>query len=236
LGVEGVPVANSTLSDKVQRFIELLFAFLLFGTQTILNAGVFISIMSIPLLPYLFYALSGQYSIGAIETEVWAMLFLDTFLVGRIIALVGVAVLLVAAAQLIWSRRKHAPFTTTGAYSVVRHPQFTGIIVVTFGLSVMVLTNSTGRLFQVAGLWLLQILGYIMLAKFEEWRLTKKLGDSYYNYKRKVSFLFPMKRPQRLPELLFTIFIAILLFTVLLVLPYEQIRIYSSKLFLVALT
>jgi len=138
---------------------------------------------------------------------------------------------LVAAAQLLWSRHKRDPFITTGAYSVVRHPQFTGIIIVTFGLTVMVLTNSTESLFQTAGLWLVQILGYIALARYEEWRLTKKFGDGYREYKQKVPFLFPIKSPSRIPETLFTFFAAILLFVVLLILPYELIRIYSSRLF-----
>ena len=224
-------MGNPTFSERARHFLEVVFTALLLGTQTILQAGVAISIMSIPLLPYLFYVLSGQYSPSVIETEIWAMFSLDTFLVGRIIALIGAIVLLVAAAQLLWSRHKRVPFITKGAYSLVRHPQFTGIIIVTFGLTVMVLTNSTESLFQTAGLWLVQILGYIALARYEEWRLTKKFGDGYREYKQKVPFLFPIKSPSRIPETLFTFFAAILLFVVLLILPYELIRIYSSRLF-----
>jgi protein-S-isoprenylcysteine O-methyltransferase Ste14 len=223
---------NSKRAEKIRHLLEALFTILLFSTQTILNAGIAISIMAIPLLPYLFYLLAG---IGnypeALDTEIWAMFYLDTFIVGRMIASIGFVVLLLAAAQLLWSRHKGVELITTGAYSMVRHPQFTGIIIFTAGLTVMVLTNSTANLFQTADLWLIQILGYVALARYEEWRLTKKFGDSYRQYKQRVPFLFPLKSPSRIPETLFTVFMAILIFLVLLFLPYDLIRIYSSRLF-----
>lgn len=163
------------------------------------------------------------------------MLFSKDFIVGRIIALIGIAVLLLGAAQMLWSRHKGVGLSKTGAYSVVRHPQFTGIIIVTVGLTVMVLTNSTASLFQTPVLWLMQILGYIALARYEEWRLTKKFGDGYHQYKQKVPFLFPIKGPSRIPETLFTVFMAILIFIVLLFLPYDLIRVYSSRLMCVCI-
>ena len=211
--------------------LEAVFTVLLFGTQTILNAGNAISIMAVPLLPYLFYLLTGAGNYPeALKTQIWAMFYLDTFIVGRLIAVVGAAVLLVAAVQLLWCHIKGVEVIKTGAYSVVRHPQFTGIIIITFGLTVMVLTNSTSSLFQTAGLWLIQVLGYIALARYEEWRLLKKYGDDFYQYKQKVPFLLPIKSPLRIPETLFTIIIATIIFAVLLFLPYDLIRIYSSKL------
>jgi protein-S-isoprenylcysteine O-methyltransferase Ste14 len=225
-------MGNLKLAERARHLLEVVFTALLFGTQTILNAGIAISIMTIPLLPYLFYLLTGTGNYPeALDTEIWAMFYLNTFIVGRIIALIGVVVLLLAAAQLLWSRHKGVALIKTGAYSVVRHPQFTGIVIVTVGLTVMALTLSTASLFQTAGLWLVQILGYIALARYEEWRLTKKFGDGYRQYKQKVPFLFPIKSPSRIPETLFTIFMAILIFAVLLFLPYDLIRIYSSRLF-----
>lgn len=108
---------------------------------------------------------------------------------------------------------------------MVRHPQFSGIIIITVGLTVMVLTNSTDSLFQIVGLWLIQILGYIAIARYEEWCLSKKIGEEYRQYKRKVPFLFMVKCPSRIPETLFTIFIAVLLSVVLTFFPYGLIRI-----------
>jgi len=216
------------LRDKVIHSLEAVLTAVLFGTQTILNAGWAISVMSMPLLLYLVYFLKGE---AYPEREIQVLLFSKDFIVGRMIALIGTAVLLLGAAQLLWSCHKGVGLIKTGAYSMVRHPQFTGIIIVTVGLTVMVLTNSTASLFQTPVLWLIQILGYIALARYEEGRLTKKFGDGYRQYKQKVPFLFPIKSPSRIPETLFTIFMAILIFIVLLFLPYDLIRVYSSRLF-----
>lgn len=218
-------MANLKTGERVRHLLEAIFTALLFGTQTILNAGIFISIMSIPLLPYLFYFLSGQHPLTALEFNIYVMLFAKEFWVGRAIALIGVAVLSLAATQLLWNRHKGVVLIKTGMYSVVRHPQFSGIIIITVGLTVMVLTNSTDSLFQIVGLWLIQILGYIAIARYEEWCLSKKIGEEYRQYKRKVPFLFMVKCPSRIPETLFTIFMAVLLSVVLTFFPYGLIRI-----------
>jgi len=218
-------MANLKTGERVRHLLEAIFTALLFGTQTILNAGIFISIMSIPLLPYLFYFLSGQHPLTALEFNIYVMLFAKEFWVGRAIALIGVAVLSLAATQLLWNRHTGVVLIKTGMYSVVRHPQFSGIIIITVGLTVMVLTNSTDSLFQIVGLWLIQILGYIAIARYEEWCLSKKIGEEYRQYKRKVPFLFMVKCPSRIPETLFTIFMAVLLSVVLTFFPYGLIRI-----------
>lgn len=218
-------MGNLKTGERVRHLLEAIFTALLFGTQTILNAGIFISIMSIPLLPYLFYFLSGQHPLTALEFNIYVMLFAKAFWVGRAIALIGVAVLSLAATQLLWNRHKGVVLIKTGMYSVVRHPQFSGIIIITVGLTVMVLTNSNSNSFQILGLWLIQILGYIAIARYEEWCLSKKIGEEYRQYKRKVPFLFMVKCPSRIPETLFTIFIAVLLSVVLTFFPYDLIRI-----------
>jgi protein-S-isoprenylcysteine O-methyltransferase Ste14 len=216
---------NSKAGERVRHLLEAIFTAFLFGTQTILNAGIFISIMAIPLLPYLFYLLSGQHPLTALEFNIYVMLFAKEFWVGRAIALIGVVVLLFAATQLLWNRHKGVVLIKTGMYSVVRHPQFSGIIIITIGLTVMVLTNSTDNLFQIVDLWLIQILGYIAIARYEEWCLSKKIGEDYRQYKRKVPFLFTVKCPSRIPETLFTIFIAVILSLILTFFPYGLIRI-----------
>jgi len=201
--------------------LEAIFTALLFGTQTILNAGWAIGIMTLPLLPYVIGFVSGK---ANVEREIYALFFMKTVIVGRVIALIGVGVFLLAAIQFLWNRHRGVELIRTGAYSVVRHPQFTGIIIITIGLTVMVMTYGFTSS-QIAGLWLLQILGYIAIARYEEWRLSKRFGEDYRQYKRKVPFLFPIKCPSIIPETLFTIFIAVLLSAVLMLFPYHLIRI-----------
>lgn len=213
------------VGERVRHLLEALFTALLFGTQTILNAGLFISIMTIPLLPYMYYILIGQQPLSAVEFELYVMFVSKTFLVGRIIALIGMVVLFIAAAQLLWSRHKDVGLIKTGAYVVVRHPQFTGIIIATIGLTVMVMTNmGYGSPIQLAGLWLIQVLGYVAIAKYEDWRLSKKFGETYQQYKKKVPFLFPIKSNQYIPEILLTILITLLITVVLMLFPYNLIR------------
>jgi protein-S-isoprenylcysteine O-methyltransferase Ste14 len=215
-------MVNSRLKEKVRHLLKAMLTALLFCTQTILDAGWAISVMSVPLLPYVIGFLSGQ---ANPEREIQVLFFSKSVMVGRVIALIGVIVLLLAATQWLWNHAKGGGLIKKGAYSVVRHPQFTGIIIITIGLTVMVLTYPTGSPLQLAGLWLIQILGYIAIARYEEWRLLKRFGENYRQYKRNVPFLFPIKCPYRIPETLFTILIAILIYAFLLFFPYNLIRI-----------
>ena len=223
-----IAMAGSRLSEKAWHLLEAVFTALLFGTQAILNAGMFMGIMMIPLLPYVWALLSDPNYARALGFNFYVLFLAKEFWVGRMIAFVGVAILFVALGQLLWSRRKGVELIESGLYSWVRHPQFTGIIVVIVGLTIIVGTNGSYfplGLFQVMSLWLLQVFGYIAIAKFEEWRLVKKLGDRYRQYKRRVPFLFPIKSPQRLPEVLFSVLIAIVVWLILLFLPYNMLRI-----------
>jgi protein-S-isoprenylcysteine O-methyltransferase Ste14 len=209
------------LGGKIRHLLEAMLTIVLFGMQTILNAGWAISVMSIPLLPYLFHLLAGQ---ANTEREIQVLFFSNEFMVGRIIALIGFMVLVLAAMQFLWNRPRGVGLIKTGAYSVVRHPQFTGIIIVTIGLTVMVLTLGGNQL-QIIGLWMIQILGYIGIGRYEEKHLLRRYGESFRQYKRDVPFMFPIKRPSRIPETLFTILIAALLCCFLLFFPYNLIRI-----------
>ena len=210
-------------NEKLRHFIEALLTTVLFGTQTILNAGWAISVMSMPLLPYLIRFLKGQ---ADPEWEIQILFFSKTFIVGRIIALIGFIVLLLAAMQFLWNRVRGVGLIRTGAYSVVRHPQFTGIIIVTIGLTVMVLTLGMVDKLEIIGLWMIQILGYISIARYEEVHILKRFGESFRQYQRDVPFIFPIKCPSRIPETLFTILIAALICCFLLFFPYNLIRIH----------
>jgi protein-S-isoprenylcysteine O-methyltransferase Ste14 len=236
---------NSKVKQRISKILEVLFTALLFSTQTILNAGVAISIMTIPLLPYIAYLLTGRYPLSVLAEEIWVMTFASAFIVGRIIALIGITVLLIAAAQWIINHRKKVGLFKTGLYARVRHPQFTGIIITTMGLTIMVLTNGNfGKLpfvnlplveegypIGIIGLWFLQVLGYIAIAYYEERKIAKQFSEEYKEYKRKTPFLFPIKRPRRIPELIFTIIIVIVICIILWLLPYDLIGIYSRKLY-----
>lgn len=208
--------------EKVRHLLEAILAAVLFGTQTILNAGWAISVMTIPILPYLTYLLMGQ---ANLEREIHVLFFAKEFVVGRTIALLGFAVLSIAGTQFLFNRSKGVELIRTGLYSRTRHPQFMGIVIIAIGLTAMVLTLGTVNQPQIVGVRLVQILGYIGIARYEETRLLKRFGESFRQYKRDVPFMFPIRCPSIIPETLFTILIAALICFVFLVFPFDLIRI-----------
>jgi len=196
--------------------------------------------MLIPLLPYLF-VLPKYLSMNShvLNFEIWLIFFSNRFFIGQIILYIGLAVLIVAGIQWIWYHHKNERFFTRGLYSRIRHPQFTGIILITLGLTIVVLIQQSldltliGTRHKLAylevplyvGLWFLQVLGYVVIARFEEWRLLKKF-DGYKEYRSKVPFLFPLKSPKKIPELRFTILLIMAICLILLILPYNFLRLF----------
>ena len=157
---------------------EAVLTAILFTLQSIVYGGWAISVMSIPLLPYLVILMTGHPNL---ERDINLMLFAKEFTVGRMIALIGFTVFLVAGVQFLMDRARGVGFTKTGLYSVVRHPQYAGIVITTIGLTVMVLTLHGDP--QVILLWLIQILGYVILARYEESHLEKRYGEKFGQYR-----------------------------------------------------
>jgi hypothetical protein len=87
------------------------------------------------------------------------------------------------------------------------------------------------HVFTLTALWFLQVMGYLIIAWFEERSLSKRFGEEYRAYKSKVPFMFPVKNPEKIPELRFTVLIVLMICFVLLVLPYDFIRAGSAAFF-----
>jgi protein-S-isoprenylcysteine O-methyltransferase Ste14 len=75
---------------------------------------------------------------------------------------------------------------TTGLYSIVRHPQYTGLFIGLFGEGVV----HWPTLFSVA-LFPVIVLAYVLLARHEEKQVVKKFGEEYLVYQRRVPMFFP---------------------------------------------
>lgn len=73
-----------------------------------------------------------------------------------------------------------------GLYGIVRHPQYTGILLALFGEGVV----HWPTVFSV-GLYPIIVIAYVWLARREERELIKKLGDEYRSYQRHVPMFFP---------------------------------------------
>jgi protein-S-isoprenylcysteine O-methyltransferase Ste14 len=77
---------------------------------------------------------------------------------------------------------------TKGLYSYVRHPQYMGILLVTFGLLIHWVTIILSVLFPIL------IFLYYHLAKTEENYLKEKLGEQFIQYKNTVPMFIPRFR------------------------------------------
>jgi len=212
------------VKEKVRHRLEAVLTALLFGTQSILAHAGTISLMAIPLLPYLIGLLWGQTNLsGEIEVGIKVYFFDKMFIVGRIIALTGLIVFLIAVTQFLLNHHKGIGLIRKGLYSHVRHPQFLGIIITTLGLTTITLTWALSNKIQTVELWLIQVMGYICIARYEESHLLKRFGESFSEYQREVPLMFPIRTPRKIPEMIFTILIAILVSFLLLIFPFNLI-------------
>lgn len=74
---------------------------------------------------------------------------------------------------------------TDGLYGVMRHPQYTGILLAVFGQVIHWPTILTLVLFPVI-VWV-----YVRLAWKEEAKMIERFGDTYLDYRDRVPLLFP---------------------------------------------
>jgi protein-S-isoprenylcysteine O-methyltransferase Ste14 len=93
---------------------------------------------------------------------------------------------------------------TSGPYRLVRHPQYLGMILSTLGLtslSVWILNTSYGIGFlspsQTIDVWFIELLAYIFLAHVEELFLSRKYGETFDDYRRRVPLLIPLIKTGR---------------------------------------
>ncbi|AMV70679.1 isoprenylcysteine carboxyl methyltransferase [Desulfuromonas sp. DDH964] len=106
-------------------------------------------------------------------------------IVGYAFVLVGLFLLAGGWRQLYRARRENR-LATGGLYAIVRHPQYTGILLAVFGEGVMHWpTLFSVVLFPVIGL------AYWSLARKEEKEMLRVHGEAYREYRRRVPMLLP---------------------------------------------
>ncbi len=106
---------------------------------------------------------------------------------GGIISLVGIILIILAHNELPKEHgepKKITKLATKGIYSKIRHPVYSGFILINFGLS-LIFTNYVMFALSI----LLTPLWYIV-SKYEEKFLMKKFGKQYMNYVKRVKWRF----------------------------------------------
>lgn len=111
--------------------------------------------------------------------------------IGILITSLGLSLAIWARSQLStnWSSipalRKDQTLTTTGPYSIVRHPIYSGMLFAIIG-SVIAINQYVGFIAIVC----ITLFAWIRIKK-EEKLMTEQFGKSYKNYKKKVKMIIP---------------------------------------------
>ena len=130
---------------------------------------------------------------------------------GWAIAGFGFLLFLIALTSML---KKRGGLLTSGLYGKVRHPQYLGFIVMTWGVSAVLViwpgSPVTIGLPYFLHRWIVISLAYVGLAFLEERYLLTKYPQEYKEYKEKVPFLFPVPHPKKIPQPIFDLGIIIL--------------------------
>ena len=74
-----------------------------------------------------------------------------------------------------------------GVFAIVRHPIYLGSILTYLGLLCFSLSIAS------TAVWILIIVFYWLISRYEEKLLIGRFGDEYLEYRKKVPMLFPLK-------------------------------------------
>ena len=150
----------------------------------------------IPLTMYLFAGAFGSANIFSLEfllTGVFGTepfyVFYNTYVFPASKILMGIGILLVIYGwKEIHKARKQDKLMIEGIYKYLRHPQYVGFLMITFGLNVMWLTIIT------LVMWPILVALYWRLAKMEDKDMEEKFGEQFIEYKHRVPGFIPRLR------------------------------------------
>jgi len=108
-----------------------------------------------------------------------------SMLLGYLLLFLGIGLFAQGWRQL-YRAQKQKRLATSGLYSLVRHPQYTGLFIGLFGEGVV----HWPTVFSVA-LFPVIVLVYWLLARREERRVLEEFGDEYRAYQRRVPMFIP---------------------------------------------
>lgn len=146
-----------------------------------------------PLTIYLLTDLFGiDLSLGPYSGHLWATLFgygafgaIVEMVLGYVFLVAGIT-LVVQGWREVYAARRENRLASRGVYALVRHPQYTGILLALFGEGVVhwptVLTLALYPLM----VWL-----YVGLARREEKEMVARFGEEYLAYRRQVPMFLP---------------------------------------------
>ena len=228
--------------QKVRSILLRIIGYIVPLVQQIPPLGIYTGLMTLPvlsnivLLPtwcviktkfrFILSQSCPDYNIQGLKNQIWPPFQQEWALLGIGVCIVG---LLLAIYSIIYlGLQKKKGLVSTGPYRYIRHPQYTGFLILTIGLSgysYWILTNTFGMGWRLASLsakqtviviWYMQLGAYILLALIEESYTSKEFGDEFSKYKNNSSFFVPFGNVAKRYDILLSFFVlSIILFGVL---------------------
>ncbi|MFX1516374.1 MAG: methyltransferase family protein [Promethearchaeota archaeon] len=186
--------SENDLGTKVQSYFFALFGYLILLIQQIPGIWIWVPLMAAPLFLILGVLMLN---LPASITELYQHFFcFEEVLIAKILILLSSVVIGYCVIYL--GIKKRNGLVTTGPYRFIRHPQYTGILLLTIGFtawSYYLITNSFGvgwiSADQTILLWYLELFTYIGLALIEEKYLLRKFDAEYNEYRKVTPLLIP---------------------------------------------
>lgn len=104
---------------------------------------------------------------------------------GPILLGVGLIIFFICAYQVYSAKLLRRGVVSGGLYAWIRHPQYLGLAIAGLGLLLY------WPRFIILVLYLTMLFVYYLLARNEEWRMERKFGESYQNYKAQIAMFLP---------------------------------------------
>lgn len=212
--VETETEEHQSLRNKFTSHFTTLAAALLPFVQSIPPLAIWGALMTVPIITYIALLLTSP----AQFFEALFQLFFGGFLIETVVAIIGLAIL---SYSFIFMRlNKKEGLICSGPYSLVRHPQYFGVILFITTLSsrsYWIITNTFGMGWlgpnETIALWASTLVAYFILAKIEEMHLVKKFGQEYSDYVGSAGFVIPyIKSENKWSEILLSIVILVIIF------------------------
>jgi len=80
---------------------------------------------------------------------------------------------------------------STGAFAVVRHPMYTGSLLLYLGLAFITMSVLSGCV------WVVAVAFYYVISRYEEKLLVHRFGTAYERYRKRVPMLLPIRLRRR---------------------------------------